>query len=69
MWLQVTYQTDVASGDAQLRHLSLGDLDLTLFTHSFLGYGQDAAHHLALRLSSSRLSTTLPAVEQVAIGP
>ncbi len=40
----------------KVHHVKSGALDLTLFTHSFLGLGQDTAQQLSLRLAESRLS-------------
>ena len=47
----------VSSGreDARLYHVRLGGADLTLFTHSFLGLGQDSAQQLGLKTAQSRL--------------
>ena len=39
----------------RVHHIKAGPLDLTLFTHSFLGLGQDAAQQLSLQLAQSRL--------------
>ena len=47
----------VSSGpeNARLYHVRLGGADLTLFTHSFLGLGQDSAQQLGLKTAQSRL--------------
>ena len=39
----------------RVHHVEAGPLDLTLFTHSFLGLGQDAAQQLSLQQAQSRL--------------
>ena len=50
---QVTFQPESAAAEAEerssLRRLSLWGLDVALYTHSFLGYGQDAAQLQAHR--------------------
>ena len=47
----------VSSGpeNSRLYHVRLGGADLTLFTHSFLGLGQDSAQQLGLKTAQSRL--------------
>ena len=39
----------------RVHHVQAGLLDLTLFTHSFLGLGQDAAQQLSLQQAHSRM--------------
>lgn len=39
----------------RVHHVQAGSLELTLFTHSFLGLGQDAAQQLGLQLAEAKL--------------
>ena len=54
--------------ELQPRLLTLGPLELLLFTHSFLGFGQDTAQQLALRLAASHLTTILSATMDDQVG-
>ena len=49
----------------QVRHVKAGPLDLTLFTHSFLGLGQDAAQYEGLQLAKTKLKDDTEAVSEV----
>lgn len=61
----MTYQADVQaanSGNAPFMYeLSLGGQGLSLFTHSFLGFGQDAA--LSLSIKSAALGLKIKTTE------
>lgn len=49
----------MASADVDksgIYHVLAGPLDLTLFTHSFLGLGQDVAQQLSLQLAAETLA-------------
>lgn len=63
----MTFHVDAPiEGAFETRKVALAGLELEVFTHSFLGFGQDSAQNLALRLAASQLKLAEPAAaEQV----
>lgn len=52
---QVTFMVGPESEKVDVHHISAGSLDLTLFTHSFLGLGQDSAQQEGLQAAKAKL--------------
>lgn len=55
----MTFGVDDAEASSGSHRFSLGGLELSVFTHSFLGFGQDSAQAVALRLASSYVTSEL----------
>lgn len=52
--LQVTFLVGSDNEKVEVRHVMAGSLDLALFTHSFLGLGQDSAQQLSLKTAGPK---------------
>lgn len=55
VFVQVTFQAEALAGDQHTRRVLVAGLELNVFTHSFLGFGQDSAQLRALQLAAAEL--------------
>lgn len=57
--MQVTFMVGSGAEGVDAYHVVAGPLDLALFTHSFLGMGQDSAQHQGLLAAKDKLQESV----------